>query len=47
MKDVVIAIISFFNNLIPNLNKAENINFLLSHPCILSLQNIKFLSLDN
>lgn len=46
-KDVVIAIISFFNNLIPNVTKPESVNFLLSHPCILSLQNIKFLSLDN
>lgn len=46
-KDVVIAIISFFSNLLSNINQKESVNYLLSHPCVISLQNIKFLSLDN
>jgi hypothetical protein len=46
-KEVVIAIISFFSNLIANITKTDNINYLLSHPCLISLENIKFFSLDN
>lgn len=46
-KEIVIGVIGFFNMLWTNLTRKETINCLLSHPCILSLQNIKFVALDN
>lgn len=46
-KDIINGIIGFYNMLLTNLSKQQTINYLLSHPCIITMQLTKFGNMGN
>jgi hypothetical protein len=46
-KDIINSILGFFNMLLTNISKQQTLNYLLSHPCVISIELTKFGNMNN